>query len=327
MASDTPQVVVVADEDLHRHTLANVLRQAGFRVDHAVDGAGLDLLLSRPELPAIGAWLIDLWGAGDEARVARILEASDAPLMFNEGMPGNTDPFAIATWQRRLVDKTEELLGDPRQWQAGAQAVADVWVLAASIGGPEAVSRFLNALPAGLPLTLVYAQHIDPQFDALLADKVARKQHYPLQLCRGARQLSPGQVLVVPADHQLRFLPFDRVIETRKAWPGRYQPAIDQVIAELARLYRQRCRVIVFTGMCDDGAIGARVVQACGGEVWVQSPDSCVSPQMVEAALATGAVSRQGSPEELAAALTMLYPSPAAGTPAGIAARTNEISP
>lgn len=314
MASDSPQVVVVADEDLHRHTIASVLRQAGFRVEHALDGAGLELFLSRPELPPIGAWLIDLWSPEDDEHVERILAVSDAPVMFNEGMPSNTDPFATATWQRRLVDKTEELLGDPRQWQSGTQSVGDVWVLAASIGGPEAVSRFLTALPAGLPLTLVYAQHIDQQFDAVLADKVARKQHYPLQLCRGARQLTPGQVLVVPADHQLRFLPFDRVIETKKPWPGQYQPAIDQVIAELARLYRQRCRVIVFTGMCDDGAIGVRVVQACGGEVWAQSPDTCVSPQMVEAAIATGAVSRQGTPEELAAALAMLYaPSAVAG--------------
>jgi chemosensory pili system protein ChpB (putative protein-glutamate methylesterase) len=154
---------------------------------------------------------------------------------------------------------------------------------------------------------LVYAQHIEAGFDRVLLSALERHRHYPPTLGRGEQYLRSGCVLVVPADQQLRFLPFHRVLETRKAWEGQYQPVIDQVVGDVARLYPQCCGVIVFSGLCNDGALGSRVVQASGGEVWVQTPASCVSPDMPNAALATGAVSRQGTPTELAQALSSRY--------------------
>jgi chemosensory pili system protein ChpB (putative protein-glutamate methylesterase) len=55
--------------------------------------------------------------------------------------------------------------------------------------------------------------------------------------------------------------------------------------------------------MCNDGEIGCRVAKACGGTVWAQTPDSCISPDMPNAAISTGCVSKQGTPEQLAQAL------------------------
>jgi len=48
-------------------------------------------------------------------------------------------------------------------------------------------------------------------------------------------------------------------------------------------------------------------MQASGGEIWVQTPESCISPDMPNAALATGAVSMQGTPAQLAQALSSRY--------------------
>lgn len=44
-----------------------------------------------------------------------------------------------------------------------------VWLLAASLGGPEAVKAFMDALPGGLPVGFVYAQHIEASFESALS--------------------------------------------------------------------------------------------------------------------------------------------------------------
>jgi chemosensory pili system protein ChpB (putative protein-glutamate methylesterase) len=48
-----------------------------------------------------------------------------------------------------------------------------VWVLAALLGGPEAVKSFIQALPKDLSLAMVYGQHIEENFDQwLIRDQV-----------------------------------------------------------------------------------------------------------------------------------------------------------
>lgn len=300
-----PQIGVVASADLSRHVLKKLLLESGYGA-RCVNRQQLhDCLLQSDGRP--DAWLLDGNDTDIEELLEEIVAHSDAPFLINDEEPP-TQPNAFGEWRRRMLQKLEELVASvAREPVPHAAPPRAVWVLAASTGGPEAVNEFLAALAPGLPIALVYAQHIEAGFDRVLLGALERHRHYPPHLGRGEQYLRSGSVLLVPADQQLRFLPFHRVLETRKAWEGQYQPVIDQVVGDVARLYPQRCGVIVFSGLCNDGALGCRVVQACGGEVWAQTPASCVSPDMPNAALATGTVSQQGTPTELAQALSSRY--------------------
>lgn len=299
-----PQIGIVAGADLNRHVLKKLLLESGYGA-RCIDPQQLLHCLEDADQPDI--WLFDSSDPEVDKFVAQLVQHSETPFLINDEYPP-TQPQALADWHRRVLDKLEELVASVAAMpHADFEAPTAVWVLAASTGGPEAVSEFLAALQPGLPIAMVYVQHIESGFDRVLKNALERHHHYPSTLCRGEQHLCKGQILVVPADRQLRFLPFHRVLETRNAWEGRYQPVIDQVVGDLARIYTQRCGVIVFSGLCDDGALGCRVVQASGGEVWVQTPASCVSPDMPEAALATGAVSLQGTPVQLAQALNNRY--------------------
>jgi chemosensory pili system protein ChpB (putative protein-glutamate methylesterase) len=302
---------IVADTDLSRHLLKNLLLQAGYRVACCI--APKQLLAGLDGAAQPDAWLLDAGEADVDELLTRLGAAGDAPLLINDELPPPQHSTGYAVWQRRLLDQLEELAASVDAPPA-APAPAAVWVLAASTGGPDAVNRFLRALAPGLPIALVYAQHIDAGFDRVLTEALERHGHYASALGHGEQRLRPGGILVVPADRQLRFLPFHRVVATRKPWSGPFQPAIDQVIAAVARLYRQRCGAIIFSGLCDDGASGCRLLQASGGAVWVQRPDCCVSPDMPNAALATGAVDFQGTPEQLAQALSARYSQTPAAT-------------
>lgn len=300
-----PQIGIVAGADLNRHVLKKLLLDSGYAA-RCVEPEALSQCLQE-DANQPDAWLLDSSDPNVDQLVALIVQHSDTPFLINDEHPPS-HPDALADWRRRVLEKLEELAASvAAQPFSEAEAPAEVWVLAASTGGPEAVSEFLAALRPGLPIAMVYAQHIEQGFDRILKNALERHRHYPSVLCRGEQHLRKGSLLVVPADQQIRVLPFHRVLETRYPWEGRYQPAIDQVVGGIARLYQQRCGVIVFSGLCDDGALGCRVVQANGGEIWAQSPESCVSPDMPNAALATGLVSLQGTPAQLAQAMNSRY--------------------
>ena len=312
VAMIAPRVGLVTDNELNRHTIKAVLAGEGYELSLSVNSDKLaeKLLLG---VDGLDAWLLDLCDDNVQSVLEALVEHSDVPLLLNDEVPSEQDVEAYSYWSRRLLEKLEVVAirpGDKTELSnTGLEATPaeSVWVLAASLGGPEAVKSFLDALPGGLPIAMVYAQHIEASFDELLAASVGGKQSYPMQLARGEQQLNAGEITIVPADRQLRFLPRGRVVETRREWAGSFQPAIDQVVSELARVYRNNMGVIIFSGTCNDGEVGCRVVKACGGSVWVQSPDSCISPAMPHAAMSTGCVSLEGTPQQLAVALAKQY--------------------
>ena len=298
---------IVAEAELARNNLRHLVQEAGFSLGYCGSANELPEPLAALE-PVVRVWLVDA-GDDDELQVLDKLALTSAPVLINDAMPDVT-PSGETTWRRRLIEKLDLLVASqPLQQLLPEQRLEAVWILAASLGGPDAVAEFLAALPPGLPIALIYAQHIEAGFEAALASALDRQSgSYRINLGHGCNHLLPGQVIVVPKEHQIRLLAHDQLVESRKPWEGRYQPAIDQVVAEVARVYRKQAGLIVFTGTCDDGAIGARVMSACGGEVWVQSPASCLASAMPEAVLAAVPVKQQGSPVQLAQALAARYP-------------------
>ena len=189
----------------------------------------------------------------------------------------------------------------------GLRVPRHVWVLGASLGGPEAVIEFLHVLPANLPLCLVYAQHIEPNHSGLLAEVMARNTELNTSVLDVNSVLSHGRLGVVPVATELRFRPLGKIEDTRNTWPGSYSPSIDQVISDIAGVYGDCSGAIIFSGMGEDGAASCELLQGCGGSVWAQRPDTCICASMPEAAVDTGSVEYQASPAELARALVQRY--------------------
>lgn len=178
--------------------------------------------------------------------------------------------------------------------------VLRVVVLAASLGGPAAVKRFLQALPPGLPAVFVLAQHIDPGFLPVLARALETVSPYQVTMVEGSHTLEAGQLILVPVASRLNFAA-GRLITTSPAhWTPPYAPCINDVMADVARVYGPEALAIVFSGMSDDGALGARVMSEHGAETWAQDAESCANSSMPDSARATGQVSYTGTPEELA---------------------------
>ena len=183
----------------------------------------------------------------------------------------------------------------------------NVWVLGASLGGPQAVRQFLATIQEDLPVAFILAQHIGANHVSLLAEQLNRVTAFTVLSGKTGHQLKHGEVILTPADKQLSITE-DGFLALTQAPPATiYSPSIDNVMAEVARCYSDRAGTIIFSGMGDDGARGCEAIADSGGIVWAQDIASCVVSSMPDQARKTGKVSYSANPEQLAKHLYEYY--------------------
>lgn len=199
--------------------------------------------------------------------------------------------------------KTEQ----PAKPSPTAGAELNVWVLGASLGGPQAVRQFLAAIQEDLPVVFILAQHIGANHVSLLAEQLNRVTAFEVLPGKTGHQLKHGEVILTPADKQLSITD-DGFLALTQAPPATiYSPSIDNVMVEVARCYSEKAGTIVFSGMGDDGARGCEAIAEKGGIVWAQDIASCVVSSMPDQARKTGKVSYSANPEQLAKHLYDFY--------------------
>ncbi len=252
----------------------------------------------------VDAWLIDvdLASASEQsAQFEQWLFNLEQPVIFGEGHTYNAAEDNFHSWSRQLKHKLLCLDGQLRAANQKQEKPTLIWVLAASTGGPEAIKRFLDKLPGQLDVGFVYAQHIDQYQNQRLAEMICRDSDYESYIPEHGEIIRSNGVALIPANYVTEIQQDGRVVAYHeRSWRGDYRPSIDQVVANVADLYGRHSGAIFFTGMGDDGAIGSRLMALREGQVWIQSPATCASTSMPDAVDATGCVTTQGSPEQLA---------------------------
>ena len=318
-------IAIVADTSEQQQRLSACAHELGLTISFC--GSPIDVLVSSP-LPDADCWLVQLEDENDHpADWDLVLAEGDVPVLFGLDSAPINDGMNYKRWQRKLATKLESLLGSlpPPQSVDDEQAAPllterltqdlvplleqriaepdgaeQVWVLAASLGGPGAVKTFLDQLPPGLPVGFVYAQHIDDHFAEVLTKVLGRHAHYRLKKAQQGDRIGAGDVIMMPVDHEWQVDQDGFLEQLPGPWPGPYGPSIDQVLLNMSNYYRDKCHVIIFSGMGSDGAVAAPMLKAYGSRIWVQDSNSCGHASMPEAVAATGCVSFSGTPLQLA---------------------------
>ncbi len=182
----------------------------------------------------------------------------------------------------------------------GHASIPRVLVLGASIGGPDALRTFLGGLPADFPALLVLAQHLESGFFDRLSQQLQKVSKLPVRVASSNAPACAGEVIIIPSGERVKIARDGRVTREVHQTPTHYRPCIDDVMRDIADAFGKRATAIIFSGMAGDAVEGAVYITAKGGEVWTQTPDSCVVSSMVDGAHARGVVEFVGSPRELA---------------------------
>jgi two-component system chemotaxis response regulator CheB len=173
-------------------------------------------------------------------------------------------------------------------------------VIGASTGGPAAVQRILQALPAAFPLPVVVVQHMPVGFTRPFAQRLASLSRVRVAEAEDGVRLVPGIALIAPAGSHLRVSPNLAVVLTPEPSDAKHIPSVDVTMRSAARSRPGKVLGILLTGMGEDGADGMATIRAGGGVTIAESEASCVVYGMPRAAILRGGAAWVLSLEEIA---------------------------
>ncbi|HUT78033.1 MAG TPA: CheB methylesterase domain-containing protein, partial [Polyangia bacterium] len=169
-------------------------------------------------------------------------------------------------------------------------------VIAASTGGPAALTRILTTLPGDLEAGIAVVQHMPPRFTATFAERLNRQANLRVREVARTEIVYQGSVYIAPGDRNLEVLPMaDGALAVRAVPPDpgdRYVPSGDHLFISAAASAGRELLAIVLTGMGDDGRLGVEAVADAGGMVVAESEETAVVAGMPMAAIKTGHVAR-----------------------------------
>jgi two-component system chemotaxis response regulator CheB len=171
---------------------------------------------------------------------------------------------------------------------------AELVLIGASTGGPQALTRIVNALPKLLAAPVVMVLHIPIGYTDALAARLDRTSQIHVVEATDGLELRPGLVVLARAGIHIRVVrEVGLRIELASGPPRPFTPSVDEMFLSGANAAGSATLGIVLTGMGDDGLQGARAISTCGGSLITESASTCVvygMPRAVQEA-GIGAVS------------------------------------
>jgi two-component system chemotaxis response regulator CheB len=159
--------------------------------------------------------------------------------------------------------------------------------IAASTGGPRALTEIIPRLGEDLPAAVFIVQHMPAVFTGAFARRLDQISVLPVREAEQGDTVEEGVVYVAPGGQHLDLQRDGRVVrillsDAPPLWNVR--PAADILFRAVARTFGPASAGVVLTGMGRDGADGLRAIGAVGGSTLAQDQATSVIPSMPRAA-------------------------------------------
>lgn len=164
----------------------------------------------------------------------------------------------------------------------------EIIAIAASTGGPSALSRLLQGFPDDCPIPIVIAQHMPQEFMLGLVKWLQESSRLNVQLVTDGMLLKAGHIYIAQGAAHLCIKQQDDTL-IAKIVPdeaqSRYVPSADLLFQSIAKSCDANAIGIILTGMGDDGAVGLKAMREAGAHTIVQDEASCTVYGMPRAAI------------------------------------------
>lgn len=218
------------------------------------------------------------------------LGALDVAVLPHDGSP----VFWHEVTRRLLLLSQVKVIQHPRgrlrrKQQERRDRPFHVVAIAASLGGPKALSSLLRMMPRGFPAPIVICQHISDGFSAGLASWLANETALNVVQARHDQWLIPGSVFVAPSGSHLLVTSDGKTqLEDSPPLLG-FRPSCDKLLQSVGRAFERKAIGVVLTGMGRDGARGLKDIRDYGGRTIAQHESTCVVYGMPKEAVELGA--------------------------------------
>lgn len=190
---------------------------------------------------------------------------------------------AIATRQRPAHFPEKPLKDIPRQTvhpKTAARSKAEVVGIGISTGGPNALTRMIPMLPAGLKASVLIVQHMPPLFTASLANSLNNKSALEVKEAQDGDIIEPGKILIAPGGKQMKIVAaadgITRKIKITDDPPeNSCKPSVDYLFRSIAQHYVGRSTGVIMTGMGSDGSKGLVQMKNNGSFIIAQNEETC----------------------------------------------------
>lgn len=232
----------------------------------------------------------------------------DKKIIFNEAVLTNElSGVKRQSWERHLLNKidstfsvipdNEKICDKPVDFKKFG--IDKVWVLAASIGGPEALLKFLNEFKGQTKLLFIIIQHIDKEFIPEMASQLNLTTNMQVKVPLSGTKLAANMVFIYPTDEHLYFT-HDGVLELMPLLEeNTFSPCIDESCKRLSENIKD-LNIAVFSGMSNDGIKAAKMIKDKGNKVITQTESSCVLSTIIAGVKKSVMVDFDGNPAEMA---------------------------
>ncbi|MBA3541931.1 MAG: chemotaxis-specific protein-glutamate methyltransferase CheB [Deltaproteobacteria bacterium] len=302
-----PRVLIIDDSAFARTVLGRLLRASGLIdvVGTVRDGReGLErIAVLDPDVVTLDLTMPQVDGLG----VLRALQGRSRPRVIVVSMStieseigaealtlGAIDliakPSALAT--DRLHEIGNELIAKVLAAAAGYAAVpivdappaprvasrVELIMIGTSTGGPQALTRVITALPAGLAVPVAIVLHIPAGYTQALARRLDKAAALDVVEAHDGLELRPGQVILARGGMHLRIERDGAALRARiGGLPVRpFTPSVDELFTSGAAAVGAGALGVVMTGMGDDGLVGSRAIAEAGGSLITESASTCV---------------------------------------------------
>ena len=226
--------------------------------------------------------------ADREQRVAALL-AAGAVAALTRTEPGERELLDTIKAMAHVKVVGQRLRrSSSRPSKAPLEQGVGVIAIAASTGGPHALSRVLKPLPRDLPVPVVIVQHLSAGFVRGFAHWLKELCALDVRLVDRTLRLRPGVAYLAPDGAHLRVarstlsypsargeLPYSLVLSDGPVHEG-FRPSASVLFESVAEAFGPRALAVILTGMGRDGFSGLQRVHAAGGCILAQDRHTSV---------------------------------------------------
>jgi two-component system chemotaxis response regulator CheB len=327
------RVLVVDDSPLNRSEIVLCLSGSDFEVvgtacdgsealrmarDLKPDAITLDLEMPKMDGFAFLRLIPEVWACpiivisshSDNRQVFRALELGAIDFVAKP----DTSAERIERMRSALLEKLDVLRAlSPNAWSQRKTSVAPpsssprpmskpvggaprmLLALAASTGGPTALTEILSKLDPTPSFAVVVAQHMPAKFTQTFAERLDRHSRLAVSEAGPRSPLLRGMALVCPGRKCLEVNAEGGQLVAEVRLPSgrdRYVPNADRLFSSVARAAGPNAIGVILTGMGDDGTEGAREIVRAGGVVFAESEETAIIYGMPRSAVQAGVVRR-----------------------------------